>query len=535
MCDIRLYYITTPIYYVNDRPHIGHVYSTTVADVAARYHRLKGDATFFLTGVDEHAAKVADAARERGMTAQQWADRTAAVFQETFAKLRFTNDDFVRTSQERHRSKVQEYVAALLQSGDIYQGEYEGWYDAGQEEYVTDSKAQESAFQSPINGKPLVRKKEKNYFFRLSAYRERLLGLLERGEEADGRRFEVQPTARRNEIMARIRDMNDVPISRTGTGGWGIPVPGDAEQTIYVWIDALFNYLTFVDTPQRRPYWQSGATHVIAKDILWFHAAIWPALLLALRKCPGYGWVNLPGRVYAHSFWISDGQKMSKSLGNFVDLEKLDHYIDAFGLDALRFFLATRGPLGAADGDFSDAQFIETYNTDLANTLGNCFSRVANMTQRFFGGKAASPAAAESGDLQRSADKACADAVTAFEKLDLTAGAEAGLALVRAVDGYIETTQPFQRAKDPARLAEAGAILYRCAEALRIASVLLWPVIPHKAETIWQRMGLDYAAQMQAAGGLGRLEAWCRWGRLEPGTAIRTGEPLFPRHEVKKG
>ncbi len=377
------FYVTTPIYYVNDKPHLGHVYTTMVADVVARYHRLKGDDTFFLTGVDEHAAKVVDKAAEMGLSTEQWAEQNAAAFRQTFEKLEMTNNDFVRTSSDQHKQKVSEYVAALIASGDVYEGEYVGWYDAGQEEYVPENKAKESDYKSPVNGKPLVKKAEKNYFFKLSAYRETLLEHFEQNPQF------VQPDARRNEIVNRIKEMQDVPISRTGSGGWGIPVPGDEEQTIYVWIDALFNYLTYVDTPERRHYWESQAVHFIAKDILWFHAAIWPALLIALQKCQGYGWVNLPKQVYAHSYWVSDtGEKMSKSLGNFLDPQAIDNYVSEFGLDALRYFLATRGPLGTTDSAFSSDLFAEVYNSDLANTFGNSCSRVSNMIGKYFDGKA---------------------------------------------------------------------------------------------------------------------------------------------------
>ena len=292
------FYITTPIYYVNDRPHIGHVYTTTIADILARYHRLLDEDVFFLTGTDEHAAKVVDSAKEHNVTPIEWANRNAQAFQDTFKKLGIESSDFVRTTEERHKSKVQEYVGQLMKSGDVYPGEYEGWYDAGQEEYIPDKKAEEYGLKSPINGKPLVRKKEKNYFFKLSKYQGKLLKLLEERTE-----FDVQPDARRNETVNRIKEgLNDVPISRSGESGWGIPVPGDPQQTIYVWIDALFNYLSIVDTPQRQKYWPADV-HLIAKDILWFHAVIWPAMLLALGK-------PLPRVVYSHSFWIAEGQKM---------------------------------------------------------------------------------------------------------------------------------------------------------------------------------------------------------------------------------
>jgi methionyl-tRNA synthetase len=528
--SLGTFYVTTPIYYVNDRPHIGHVYTTTVADVLARYHRLLGDDTFLLTGVDEHAAKVSDAAAQRGLTPQQWADQNAAVFRETFARLGFTHNDFVRTSEDRHKTKVQEYVAALLKSGDVYAGDYEGWYDAGQEEYVTDSKAAEYQFKSPINGKPLVRKKEKNYFFRLERYRDEVAAAIR--EE----RFEVQPDARRNEILNRLSEAKDVPISRTGTGGWGIPVPDDPEQTIYVWIDALFNYLTYVDAPERRKYWASGATHLIAKDILWFHAAIWPALLLALRKCPGYEWVALPRRVYSHSFWISEGQKMSKSLGNFIDLEKIDSYVNTFGLDAVRYFLASNGPLGTTDSDFAEAKFIEVYNTDLANTLGNCLNRITNMTNRYFEGKlpAQGPHVPASEGHAQAAERAVARCLEAIERVQLADATASALDLVRAIDNYIEQTAPFKLAKDPAKLPEVGTILYQCAEAMRIASLVLWPVLPGKIEELWRRLGCPQYAKALANGGRGNLREWARWGQLYPGTPITHGDPLLPRYQPAK-
>ena len=536
LSDQSAFYVTTPIYYVNDRPHIGHVYTTAMADVIARYHRLRGEDVFFLTGTDEHAAKVVDSARERGLTPQQWADQNARAFQETFTRLGMSHDDFIRTSEARHREKVEKYVKALIESGDVYLGEYEGWYDPGEEEYVPEKRAQEHGYKSPISGRDLVRRKENNYFFRLSNYREELLQLLEKGEEVDSCRFDVMPNARKNEIIARIRDAEDVPISRTGQTEWGIPVPGDPSHTIYVWIDALFNYLTTVDTDERRKYWHSGAVHLIAKDILWFHAAIWPAVLLALRKCPGYEWVNLPRLVYAHSFWISEGQKMSKSLGNFIDLEKIDYYVETFGLDALRYFLAAKGPMGTTDGDFAEAAFIETYNSDLANTFGNSASRVTNMINKYFAGKVpekGAPVDVDS-DYDSSAVRAVARFDQSMKELALEGAIGAGLDLVRAVDSYIEKTKPFKLAKDESTMPQVGTILYNCVEALRIASVLLWPVIPGKAEEFWKRLGLTYAQEMRKNEGRGSLAVWSQWGGLAPGMPVEKGEPLFPRWQPAK-
>lgn len=540
------FYVTTPIYYVNDKPHLGHVYTTMVADVVARYHRLRGDDTFFLTGVDEHAAKVSDKAAEHGLSPQQWADQNAAAFRGTFEKLEMTNDDFVRTSSERHKAKVTEYVAALIASGDVYAGEYTGWYDAGQEEYVPENKAKQQDYKSDVNGKPLVKKAEKNYFFKLEKYREPLLAFYEQRDKA-GRGY-VQPEARKNEIVNRIKEANDIPISRSGSGGWGIPVPGDAEQTIYVWIDALFNYLTYVDDDDRRKFWESGATHFIAKDILWFHAAIWPALQMALSKCDGYDWVWSDRvaenqLVYSHSYWVSEsGEKMSKSLGNFLDPAAIDNYVDEFGLDALRYFLATRGPLGTTDSAFSPDLFVEVYNSDLANTYGNSASRVSNMIGKYFNGVAPESQGldSEQSKLFGGTDPSHQSATfvelfnTDLDALKLGASSDRACELIRLVDAYIEVTSPFKLAKDPDKLPEVGTILYNCAEALRIASILLWPFIPDKCEAFWSRIGCGHYAEQLKDKGRGDLAAWVEWGQLKPGTPIEKGEALFPRYQVEK-
>lgn len=508
------FYVTTPIYYVNDRPHIGHVYSTTLADILARYHRLRGDDVFFLTGTDEHAAKVVDSAAQRGMTPQQWADTNAAVFEETFRKLGIANDDFIRTSQDRHKQKVLAYIEQLRQSGDVYEGEYEGWYDASQEEYVPENKAKDNDFKSPITGRPLVRKTEKNFFFALSRYQDRLLELL------NSRPDFVQPDSRRNEVLGRLREgLHDVPISRTGTGGWGIQMPGSTDQTIYVWIDALFNYLSTVDTPDRQRFWPAEV-HLIAKDILWFHAVIWPAMLMALGR-------DVPRHVYSHSFWISEGQKMSKSLGNFIDLEKIDSYVAEFSLDALRWFLATQGPLGSTDSDFAHDKFVEVYNVDLANTLGNCASRVTNMIARYFDGVLPAPVAGrednEARTLRQAATGMCDKVDDLFGRLAVGGACHAVLDVVKAIDTFIEQTQPFRLAKDPEKKDRLATILYYCAESLRIASLGLAPVMPQKVAQLWAALGVSYDPAH------GKLKQWCQWGGLQPGTKITKGDALFPR------
>lgn len=525
-------YLTTPIYYVNDKPHIGHAYTTTLCDVAARFMRFLGRDVFYLTGTDEHAAKVVDSAAQRGLTPQQWADQNAAAFQDAFRLLHITNDDFIRTTQERHKTRVARYVRALMDSGDVYLGDFEGWYDAGQEEYVTDSKAKEYGYRSPINGKPLVRRKEHNYFFRLSAYRDPLLALLERREAVDSATFDVKPEPRRNEIIARIREMEDVPISRTGGGGadWGIRIPGDEQHTIYVWIDALFNYLSTVDTDERRKYWACGPIHVIAKDILWFHAAIWPAMLLALRTRPGYEWVTLPRYVYCHSFWISEGQKMSKSLGNFIDLPTIEQYLRTYSLDGWRYYMVTQGPLGATDSDFSAAHFHGVYHTDLVNTVGNCASRVTAMIGKYFDGAVPAEMTPDRHtlpgfDLPASAHEAVETAIAAIDRFDLAEVTAAAIALIRRVDAFINATEPFKMARDPSRLPQVGSILYQCLEAVRIATLLLWCVMPDAASVFWRAIGRGDIDPTK--GGLIEL---ARWGGLKAGQTVEK-VALFPRVE----
>ncbi len=515
------FYITTPIYYVNDRPHLGHVYTSIVADAAARLRRLRGEDAFLLSGTDEHAAKMVESARENGVGAQEWADRHAAIFRDTAARFGVDLDDFIRTSEPRHKAFAQRVMAELCRGGDVYLGEYEGWYDHGEEEYVPETRAAELDFRSPVSGRLLVRRKEENWFFRLSAYQDALLRLL---DEHPGY---VQPAARRNEVIGRIRQgLHDVPISRTTGSDWGVPFPDAPGHLIYVWVEALISYVSPVATPERRKYWPARL-HLIGKDILWFHAVIWPALLLALQKIPGDEWLGLPRTVYAHSWWTADGQKMSKSLGNFVDLEKLDAYVRDFGLDALRWFLVTQGPLGTVDSDFSEARFVEVYNADLANAVGNCWSRIVQMTQRFCGGR-----------LERVAHesplRAQAEALLVRSNGDDALGIgeiAKGIELVRRIDAHIEATQPFKLAKQAGNEAKVAEILHACAEAFRLASLRLWPALPGKMEDVWQRLGCAAYAQRLADRGRGELDAWSKWGGLPAGAELRRGDPLFPRRE----
>jgi methionyl-tRNA synthetase len=526
-------YITTPIFYVNDKPHIGHVYTSTICDVWGRYMRFAGHDVFFLTGTDEHGQKVEKSATARGVTPQQLADENAAVFQKVMADFAISSDDFIRTTQPRHETQVQHFVKQLLDSGAIYMGEFEGWYDEGQEEYYTETKAKEMNYVSPISKKPLTRAREKNFYFRLTAFQKPL-------EEHFAKQPEfVRPQARRNEVLGRLREgLQDVPISRTNFT-WGIPMPNDPAHVVYVWVDALFNYITALNLgepsadparTQREKYWPA-TYHVVGKEILWFHAIIWPAMLMALK-------LPLPRCVYAHSFWISEGQKMSKTLGNFIDQETMDRYIATYSLDAFRYYLATQGPLGAQDANFSATHFQEIYNTDLVNTVGNCASRVTAMIGKYFDGdvpaapRAGAQVGAASGgpgphhfDLPAAAATAVEQCRRAMDAFDLSAAIAAALSLIRTIDGYINATEPFKVAKDPARRDELARILYHCIEAVRIASLLLWPVMPAKMEALWAALQQDVAPGKNQP-----LLELANWGGMKAETRVAK-VALFPRVE----
>ncbi|MEM1330402.1 MAG: methionine--tRNA ligase [Planctomycetota bacterium] len=575
-------YLTTPIYYVNDAPHIGHCYTTLVADVLARGLRLSrgvgraesadhipiaGDAVFLLTGTDEHADKVVTSAEQHDKTPLEWADINADRFRAAFDEMGFSHDDFIRTTQERHTSRVPVYLRTLLDSGDVYLGDYTGWYDDGQEEYVPENEAREADYVSKISGKPLTKRTEQNYFFRLSAYQDTLREAIETS------RFRVEPEARRNEVLGRIRDgLQDVPISRAvedpEADVWGIRMPGDPGHRVYVWIDALFNYVTAVDTDERRSLWPA-TVHLVGKDILWFHAVIWPCMLMALGKAePERNW-DLPGCLYAHGWWVSEGKKMSKSMGNFIDLPTLRGYADRFGLDGVRWYLATQGPLGANDADFAYAKFVEVYNSELANGIGNSTSRVGNMIDKYQGGEltrecngefglpggkalgialAARRAAGKPADdesrtfnFAESAEKAVAEAERALAEVKPDDVLRLGVSLVREVDDFISYTAPFTLAKqlkdhEHGELALA-TILYSCAEALRIASLFMSPAMPSKMAELWRAWGcvhlrdaLDPLSGFSAP--LAELARWNGSYGFKRGHTIRKGEALFMRADA---
>ena len=556
------YYITTPIYYVNDRPHIGHCYTTLIADVAARAQRLVGRDVFFLTGTDEHAEKVSKTAAENNKTPYEWATINAERFKEAFAFMNFSNDDFVRTTEDRHIAKAIEYINTLKDQGIITLGDYEGWYDPSQEEYLTEMVAKESDYKSPVTGRPLEKRVEQNWFFDLPRYEPWLKEQIESGT------IQVLPEARKNEVLGRLKQgLRPVPVSRQikeGDADWGITMPGDDSHRIYVWIEALCNYLTTVDNDERSKYWQGEVVHLMAKDILWFHAIIWPAMLHALGKQP-------PNSVYAHAYWIADGTKMSKSLGNFIEIDLLQAYAEKFSLDAVRWFLTTQGPLGANDADFAHSRFIEVYNADLANSVGNSVSRVGNMVNKYFEGtipatcngqfgfpdgsslqtarKALENAGKPVDDPDRTFDlaKFCSEAtdkyLDALSNMDLETALDTARSIVREVDEFISYSAPFTLAKQLETLDDAPhalqSILYSCAEALRIASLLLSPAMPQKMAQLWTTWNCTHLTDPSDPNSsflapLAQLAQWNGPHSIKIGQTITKGDALFMRADAKE-
>jgi methionyl-tRNA synthetase len=508
------FYITTPIYYPNGEPHLGHVYTTIAADTVARYHRLAQDDTFFLTGTDEHGLKMTKDAAEQNTTPAALADRNAAVFEQLWKELHITNNDFIRTSQPRHKAGVQKIVEQMLASGDIYPGSYEGWYDVGQEEFVTETEAKAAGYVSAVSGKPLTKHAEKTYFFRLSKYAGLVLGHIEANPQF------VQPDARRNEVTSKLRQgVSDLSISRSSLS-WGIPMPNDPQHVVYVWIDALSNYITALGYGSEtdglfRTYWPASV-HLIGKEIMWFHTVYWPAVLMSLG-------LPLPRTVFAHGWWTSDGRKMSKSLGNFIDLERVGKTISIYSLDALRYYLLRAVPFGA-DLDWSEKEFNAAYD-ELSKKLGNCLNRTTNMTSRYR--QNIVPAAGELEAIDQAVmaqiQALPAKLSDAYARLALQDCALLPIELVRAVDGYIEATAPFKLAKDPSQAKRLDTVLWLLVRGMHAALVGLLPVLPEKAAAGLAQLGVD-------AGGRSMFQLFA--AAPAAGASLGTAAALFPRIEV---
>lgn len=507
------YYLTTPIYYPNGEPHIGHVYTTLAADTLARYHRLTGDDTFLLTGTDEHGIKMVKTAAEQGIEPSALADRVVAVFEELWKELHVTHDDFIRTTSPRHKQGVQKIVQQLLASGDIYLGEYAGWYDEGQEEFVTETEAKSRDYKSAISGRPLTRYSEKSYFFRLSKYVDRVRKHLE-----DNPDF-VQPNSRRNELLSKLTgDIGDLSISRA-TLKWGIPMPNDPEHVVYVWIDALSNYVTALgygssDASLFDNYWPADL-HLIGKEILWFHAVYWPAMLFSLG-------LPLPKRVFAHGWWTSEGKKMSKTMGNFIGLEKLRALASLHGgFDAIRYYLLRAAPFGA-DLDWTDSDFEKSYN-ELLRVLGNCLNRVLSMANKYRGGVLPAPGEHDNIDdsLISRINGFESQLASAYQNLELQQCVLLPIELARAVNGYVDATEPFKLNKDPSKSARLDTVLNLSVRAVQCALVGLLPVLPEKAAAGLRQLNLEPADK-----------SFSQLLRpLPSGHQLGQGQPLFPKIE----
>jgi methionyl-tRNA synthetase len=500
------FYVTTAIAYVNAPPHIGFALEVIQADVLARYHRLKGDDTFYLTGVDEHGVKLYEAAIAAGVTSQQFVDQNAEKFKALKGILNLSNDDFIRTTSDRHKAGAKKIWMKMVESGDIYKGSYKGNYCVGCEAYIADKDLDENGC-CPIHKKKPAVLEEENYFFKLSKYSDKIKHAIETGE------MKVVPVARKHEILNLIGEagLNDVSFSRPkNLLPWGIDVPNDDGQVMYVWCDALTNYISALgygseDESDFEKFWPCDA-HIIGKDILRFHAGVWIGMLMSAG-------IKLPKAVCVHGFITSEGQKMSKSLGNVVDPLI---YVDKYGADALRYFLMKEIPT-SDDGDFSHERFVKVFNSELANGLGNLVNRVVMMTERYLEAKV--PDETNGEGVFEKIEGLMKRYEVALEAFDLKVACEAIVELVDFGNKYIDDKKPWVMAKEENK--ELPAVLYNLLELLRFAAILLLPYIPETAEKIFKQLGLKTEDAKWDG----------KWGVLQKGTVVQKADGLFPRLE----
>ena len=503
------YYITTPIYYVNDMPHIGHIYTTVMADIFARYKRLMGADVRFLTGTDEHGQKIEKAAADQNIEPIELADRVVARYHSLWKTLEISHDDFIRTSEPRHKQGVAEIIRRITEAGDIYEGEYEGWYLAADEAFIPDSQVKDG--HDIESGRPVERLSEPSYFFRLSAFQERLLDWYRSNPDC------IRPRSGFNEVVSFVEGgLRDLSISRTSLK-WGVAYPGDDQHVVYVWLDALTNYISALgfgsgDEALYHEVWPA-TVHLVGKDILRFHCVYWPAFLMSAG-------MPLPQQIFGHGWWLRDEAKMSKSIGNVV---RPDYLIESFGADSLRYFLAREMTFGQ-DASFSDEAFLERFNADLANAIGNTASRTLSMTGRYLDGRV--PARSDAGPVPAAAAAAVESYLEHMDKAEHNRALEATWQLLKAIDVHIQEQQPWARAKE----GEDGrgaleSTLYVSLEGLRITSLMIEPFMPVIAGRLRDQLGIaDTSRNFGDATG---------WGGLTEGTAIGKTEPLFPRVDIK--
>ncbi|MDP7165643.1 MAG: methionine--tRNA ligase [Candidatus Marinimicrobia bacterium] len=496
------FYITTPIYYVNDKPHIGHAYTTILADVLSRYHRAEGEDVFFLTGLDEHGQKVQQAAEERGIDPKDHCDEMAPRFLELWEKLHISNDDFIRTTEDRHVKVVQDILQIVYDNGDIYEDEYEGLYSVSEERFITEKEAESGDFRD------IKKLKEKNYFFKMSSYQQGLIDHINNNPDF------IQPEHRKNEVLGFLRNpLGDLCISRPKSRlNWGIDLPFDTNYVTYVWFDALINYVTatgFGANDDSYSKWWPAEYHLIGKDILTTHCVYWPTMLLSAK-------MPLPKSIFAHGWWLMGDSKMSKSLGNVVNPLDL---IEEYGVDPVRYYLMREMVLGQ-DANFTMESFIRRYNSDLANDFGNLLSRVSKLIEKNFDSVVPNPGENTDAEnvIQNAAEKVIASIHTLIEGMKIHDALEETLQFIRGVNKYMEQQAPWKLVKEDK--TAAGRVLYTAAEALRIGTLLLEPIMPHRTEIVLETLSVS--------------KRELNWGGLKAGIKLKQHPPLFPRIDVKK-
>jgi methionyl-tRNA synthetase len=502
------FYVTTPIYYVNDAPHVGHAYTTVNADALARWHRLIGDEVKFLTGTDEHGQKVADAAAQHDLAPREWADATSLRFREAWDALEVSYDDFIRTTEPRHYQSVQSFLGAIHENGYIYKDIYQGLYCVSCEDYYSYEASDNG--NCPIHGRPLIEMEEENWFFRLSAFEDRLLKYYEDHPEF------VTPETKRNEALGFIRGgLRDISITRTSIS-WGVPVPWDEGHVFYVWYDALINYLTAIGygrDPDEVAKWWPSSHHLIGKEIIRFHCVWWPAMCMAAGLEP-------PSHVQVHGWLLVGGQKLSKTMAAAGEVRLTDIapvvLTAEFGVDPIRYYLLRDTAFGN-DGEFSHEGITQRYNTDLANNLGNLVARVASVVVTKCAGEG--PAPAPDSPLRAVAEGVVRDAAASWSAFAPHAALEATWRLIGATNSYLEQHEPWRA--DPGR--DVDVVLGDALEAIRLVTVLVSPAMPSVAAEIWRRIGLPGAPTDQL------FAESSRWGAYPGGLVVVKGEPLFPR------